>query len=61
MKSEWKYGLYTTYNIYDGKWYAFNREDSMKYWSGEPCLKGTGYTANEALNDYKKCKSRLQK
>lgn len=50
--SEWKYGIYTTYNIHDGKWYAFSREDSSKYWNGEPCLKGSGSTANEALNDY---------
>ena len=52
--SEWKYGIYTTYNIHDGKWYAFNREDSSKYWNGEQCLKGSGSTANEALNDYGK-------
>ena len=51
---DWKYGIYTTYNIYDGRWYAFNRDDSSKYWNGEPCLKGSGYTANEALNDYAK-------
>ena len=50
--SDWKYGIYTTYNIYDGRWYAFSREDSNHYWNGEPCLKGSGYTANEALKDY---------
>ena len=52
--SDWKYGIYTTYNIHDKKWYAFNREDSSKYWNGEQCLKGSGSTANEALNDYGK-------
>lgn len=52
--SDWKYGIYTTYNIHDGKWYAFSREDSIKYWTGAPCLKGSGSTANEALNDYGK-------
>jgi hypothetical protein len=50
--SEWKYGIYTTYNLHDGKWYAFSREDSNKYWNGEPCLKGSGSSANQALMDY---------
>ena len=52
--SEWKYGIYTTYNIHDKKWYAFSREDSIKYWTGADCKKGSGLTANEALNNYGK-------
>ena len=52
MSGEWKYGLYVTYNIYDSKWYAFNREDAPKYWSGEPCTFASGYTPYQALNNY---------
>ena len=49
---DWKYGIYITFNIFDRKWYAFSREDSSRYWTGEPCYKGSGYTATDALNDY---------
>lgn len=50
---DWRYGVYVTFNIYTKLWYAFDRENATAYWTGEPCKKGSGKTAQQALNNYK--------
>ena len=47
------YGVLSTYNPYDDKWYAFHKSDMVAYFTDtSSVVYGVGKDALSAMNDY---------